>query len=112
MQEIEFVRYLKYVCNLAEGTVGARVANYRRIERYEGDLDVHFQADGMALLMRSLTYSTEDGRKSEPTGAAPHSHSREHSERNRHAETGRRSVSTIPPGRRIPPGAAPRLVKT
>ena len=60
MQEIEFIRYLKDVRNLAEGTVGTRISNCRRVERYEGDLDVHFQADGMASLMRSLTYSTED----------------------------------------------------
>ena len=60
MQEIEFIRYLKDVCNLAERTVGSRISNCRRLERYEGDLDVHFQADGMASLMRNLTYSTED----------------------------------------------------
>ena len=66
MQEIEFARYLKDVCNLAEGTVGTRVANCRRIERYEGDLDDHFQADGMASLMRNLAYSTEDANQNRP----------------------------------------------
>ena len=66
MQENEFIRYLKDVCNLAERTVGARISNCKRVERYEGDLDGHFQADGMASLMRDLTYSTEDANRNRP----------------------------------------------
>ena len=66
VQETEFIRYLKDVCDLAERTVGARVSNCRRVERYEGDLDVHFQGDGMASLMRSLTYSMEDSKWNHP----------------------------------------------
>ncbi len=66
VQEIEFVRYLKDVCNLAERTVGSRISNCRRVERYEGDLDDHFQADGMASLLRNLTYSTEDANRNLP----------------------------------------------
>ena len=67
MQEIEFIGYLKNVCNLAERTVAARISNCRRVERYEGDLDVHFQTDRMVSLMRSLTYSTEDANQNRPT---------------------------------------------
>ena len=51
---------------MAEGTVATRVSNCRRVERYEGDLDVHFQTDGMASLMRNLTYSTEDSNLNRP----------------------------------------------
>ena len=66
MQENDFIRYLKDVCNLAERTVTARVSNCRRVERYEGDLDDHFQADRMVSLMHSLTYSTEDATQNRP----------------------------------------------
>ncbi len=66
MQEIEFSRYLRDVCHLAEGTVGSRVSNCKRVERYEGDLDDHFQADGMASLMQSLTFSTQDANQNRP----------------------------------------------
>ena len=66
MQEIEFTRYLKDICNLAERTVTARVSNCKRVERHEGDLDDHFNTDCMFSLMRSLNYSTEDANQNRP----------------------------------------------
>ena len=66
MREIEFIRYLKDVCNLAERTVTARISNCRRVERYEGELDDHFKADRMVSLMRCLAYSTEDAIQNRP----------------------------------------------
>ena len=45
---------------LAEGTINSRVSNCKTVERYEGDLDVQFRADGLAGVMDRLTYSKED----------------------------------------------------
>ena len=39
---------------LSAGTVGSRISNCRRVERYEGDLDTHYDADGLAGLMDRL----------------------------------------------------------
>ena len=66
MQEIEFSRYLRDVCDFAEHTAASRVSSCKRIERYEGDLDDLFKADGLVSLLRSLTYSTEDANRNLP----------------------------------------------
>ena len=66
MQEIDFVRYLQEVCHLGERTVGSRLANCKRVERYEGDLDEHFENDGLISLIRRLSYSTQDETQSRP----------------------------------------------
>ena len=50
MQEMEFSRYLRDVCDLAEHTAASRVSNCKRIERYEGDLDDLFKEDGLVSL--------------------------------------------------------------
>ena len=44
----------------AAGTIASRINNCERIEKFEGDLDDHFDADGLRRLMERLTYSTED----------------------------------------------------
>ena len=39
-------------------TIGNRISNCRRVEKFEGDLD----ADGLSGLLERLTYSTDDAR--------------------------------------------------
>ena len=41
----------------AAGTIASRINNCERIEKFEGDLDDHFDADGLRRLMERLTYS-------------------------------------------------------
>ena len=51
---------------LAAGTQVSRAANCSTVEQYEGDLDEHFNHDGLAGLLRKLNYTTDDqaeGRK-------------------------------------------------
>ncbi len=51
---------------LADGTQVSRAANCSTIEQYEGDLDAHFERDGMAGLLERLSYSVaeqSEGRK-------------------------------------------------
>lgn len=45
---------------LALGTQISRIANCSTIEQIEGDLDEHFERDGMESILRMLTYSTPD----------------------------------------------------
>lgn len=45
---------------LAPGTQVSRSANCSTIEQYEGNLDAHFDRDGLAALLRKLSYSNED----------------------------------------------------
>lgn len=61
---VEFERYLRDVKGLAESTISSRIENCKRLARYEGDLDAHFDRDGMEDLLARLTYSTDDQRRS------------------------------------------------
>jgi len=45
---------------LAEGTQVSRAANCSTIEQWEGDLDDHYDRDGMTGLLQRLSYSTAD----------------------------------------------------
>lgn len=45
---------------LAPGTQVSRAANCSSIEQFEGDLDAHFEHDGMNDLLERLTYSAKD----------------------------------------------------
>ncbi len=49
-------------------TRASRVSNCRTVERYEGDLDLHFERDGLELLLQRLEYSREDARAGRPLG--------------------------------------------
>jgi hypothetical protein len=49
-------------------TITARIANCERVELFEGDLDQHAVADGMAGLLARLKYSMDDQRKNQPLG--------------------------------------------
>ena len=55
MQEELFKVWLGIERGLSAGTVGSRISNCKRVERYEGDLDAHYDADGLASLMDCLS---------------------------------------------------------
>ena len=62
----EFESYLRDVRGLSDDTIRSRTANCDRLAHYEGDLDAHFDNDGMAGLLARLTYSTNDQREGLP----------------------------------------------
>lgn len=66
MREDEFARYLREVRGQAETTVRSRLSDCARVEKYEGDLDAHFDYDRMDDLIDRLTYSTEEERRNRP----------------------------------------------
>ena len=45
---------------MGDSTRGSRIANCRTVEAYEGDLDEHFEMDGLTDLLSRLAYSTAD----------------------------------------------------
>ena len=66
MQEGDFERWLLDVRGFSHRTVDSRLSNCRRLERYEGDLDGHFDRDGLECLIARLAYSTTDRRHNTP----------------------------------------------
>ena len=60
MQEARFRVWLEQERKLE--AVGARLANCRRVERFEGDLNTQYDADRLAGLIDRLTYTREDER--------------------------------------------------
>lgn len=60
MLESDFRAYLRNARHFKETTISRRIANCRRVERYEGDLDQHFDNDQCRSLLCRLTYSAED----------------------------------------------------
>ena len=64
MMESEFRDYLRSlhrrdgVHRFQERTVQNRVSNCKNVERYEGDLDQHFDKDQCRDLLQRLSYST------------------------------------------------------
>lgn len=67
MRKDEFARYLRDVRGHDETTIRSRLANCARLEKYEGDLDAHFDYDRMDDLIDRLTYSTDQERRNRPT---------------------------------------------
>ena len=57
-----FETWLDTERGLDSRTIGNRISNCRRVEKFEGDLDAFFDADGLAGLLERLTYSTDDAR--------------------------------------------------
>lgn len=49
-----------------ESTAKSRLSNCARVEKYEGDLDIHFEQDQLCILLKKLTYSKEDQRQNYP----------------------------------------------
>ena len=66
MQREDFIDYLKNVRGLAPNTAATRAGNCSTIETYEGDLDEHFERDGLEGILARLTYSKQDQRDGIP----------------------------------------------
>ena len=47
---------------LKPSTAGSRIANCRRVEAFEGDLDTMYDADHLDGMIERLTYSRDDAR--------------------------------------------------
>ena len=66
MKENEFGTWLKedYVTrngtHLQKRPRGDALSRCRRVEKYEGDLDIHFKKDNMQCLLESFTYTRAD----------------------------------------------------
>ena len=54
MQEERFKAWLDVERELNARTIGSRISNGKRVESYEGDLDAHYDADGLVGLMDCL----------------------------------------------------------
>ena len=67
MQTAQFEQWLRNTAGLSAGTISTRLSNCKRLERYEGDLDGHFDSDGMAHLLARLDYTATDYRRDAPT---------------------------------------------
>ena len=66
MRKDEFARYLREVRGQGETTVRSRLSGCARVEKYEGDLDGHFDYDRMDDLLDRLSYSAEEERHRRP----------------------------------------------
>lgn len=66
MQETGFRNWLTAVRQLKEGAAAGRVADCKRVEHYEGDLEDQWAADGLDTLLKRLTYSRDDERSGRP----------------------------------------------
>lgn len=62
----QFESYLRDVRGLSENSIRSRTSDCDRLAYYEGDLDAHFNGDGMEDLLARLTYSTDDQRRGLP----------------------------------------------
>ncbi len=62
MQDERFGDWLKRERALKLSTVESRIANCRRVEAFEGDLDAMYDADQLDGTIERLTYSREDAR--------------------------------------------------
>lgn len=62
MQKEKFKVWLTTNRQLTGRTIDSRIANCRTVEKYEGDLDLHFDEDRMRDLLERLSYSTKDQR--------------------------------------------------
>ena len=66
MLKDEFTRYLREARGFGKNVVATQLARCRRLEKYQGDLDAHFDHDGMDDLIGDLTYTAEDKRRGAP----------------------------------------------
>ncbi|MFL5343456.1 MAG: hypothetical protein ACJ8AT_01615 [Hyalangium sp.] len=72
MNEAAFLRWLAETYVTVRGArmnlraQASRVSNCRTVERHEGDLDVHFERDGMESLLQRLKYSKKEAQAGRP----------------------------------------------
>lgn len=62
MDSAGYQKWLLSSKGLKHATCLSRVSNCAKVERYEGDLDVHYERDRLAALLQRLTYSIDDER--------------------------------------------------
>ena len=62
MQTALFENWLLVRTGLSVRAIRSYVSNCKRLERYEDDLDTHFDSDGMASLLARLSYGVADER--------------------------------------------------
>lgn len=60
MLESDFREYLREERHWQESTIRNRIANCKRVEQYEGDLDQHFDNDQCQAPLGRLDYATDD----------------------------------------------------
>ncbi len=59
MDEQGFFLYLEK-CSLSTKVVGDYISRRKRVEKHEGNLDIHFKHDRGQSLIHKLTYTKED----------------------------------------------------
>ena len=62
MQEAQFEGWLRDERKQNPRTIRSRISNCKRVERFEGDLDGHWDADRLGGLAIRLVYSMKDER--------------------------------------------------
>jgi hypothetical protein len=65
MNKDNFKQWLADIKEYESGTINSRITNCLKVERYEGDLDEHYNTDCGCRLLEKLAYSTADERKGE-----------------------------------------------
>lgn len=60
METDEFKRWLINVKKQDPSSAQSRVSNCSRVEKFEGNLDIEFQKDGLKALLHKLIYTKED----------------------------------------------------
>ena len=66
MQKTHFKTWMASERKFNDRTISSRMSNCERVEAFEGDLDAHFDANGLKQLIERLAYTKEDeqyGRK-------------------------------------------------
>lgn len=60
MDEIEFNKWLIYIKKQDKSSAQSRVSNCKRVEKFEGDLDLAFSIDGLNSLILKLVFTKDD----------------------------------------------------
>ncbi|MGN0072853.1 MAG: hypothetical protein ACI36W_03530 [Coriobacteriales bacterium] len=61
-----YQKWLLSVKGLMRSTCLSRISNCAKVERYEGDLDLHYERDRLAELLAKLSYTADDERRGLP----------------------------------------------
>ena len=58
-----YQKWLLSVKGLKRSTCQSRISNCAKVERYEGDLDLHYERDRLESLLQRLSYTADDERR-------------------------------------------------
>ncbi|MGN0078270.1 MAG: hypothetical protein ACI36V_05730 [Coriobacteriales bacterium] len=61
-----YQKWLLGVKGLKRSTCQSRISNCAKVERYEGDLDLHYERDRLESLLQRLSYTADDERREHP----------------------------------------------